>query len=161
MVLVTKVDISKLSSQSTFKAGMSAALCVIGVAWLGDTLISHYSSEIKDIAGVFLQNNGWAFAIVLFFMSSLLYSQAVTTIALMPLGFTLGLSPELLLGSFAAVCGLFLLPTYPTVIAAVQMDYTGTTRIGKYVFNHSFIMPGTILLFLTCLVSYFMSYIIL
>ena len=161
MVLVTKVDISKLSSQSTFKAGMSAALCVIGVAWLGDTLISHYSSEIKDIAGVFLQNNGWAFAIVLFFMSSLLYSQAVTTIALMPLGFTLGLSPEILLGSFAAVCGLFLLPTYPTVIAAVQMDYTGTTRIGKYVFNHSFIMPGTILLFLTCLVSYFMSYIIL
>lgn len=161
MVLLTKADVTKLSSQSTFKAGMSAALCVIGVAWLGDTLISHYSVEIKDVAGVFLQNNGWAFAIVLFFLSSLLYSQAVTTIALMPLGVTLGLSPEILIGSFAAVCGLFLLPTYPTVIAAVQMDYTGTTRVGKYVFNHSFIVPGTILLFTTCLVSYFMSYIVL
>jgi anaerobic C4-dicarboxylate transporter DcuA len=161
MVSITKVEISKLTSQSTFKAGMSAALCVIGVAWLGDTLISNYSVEIKEVAGDFLQSNGWAFAVVVFFLASLLYSPAVTTLALMPLGVVLGLPVAILIGSFAAVCNLFLLPTYPTAIAAVQMDYTGTTRIGKYVLNHSFLLPATIIVFFTCLVAYFMSYIVL
>jgi anaerobic C4-dicarboxylate transporter DcuA len=162
MVILTKVDITKIATQSTFKAGMQAALCVLGVAWLGDTLVSYYSGDIKAIAGDFLHANGWALAVVLFFASSLLYSQAAATTALMlPLGIALGLSPHIMIGSFAAVCGLFLLPTYPTVIAAVQMDYTGTTRFGKYVFDHSFILPGTLLLVLTCVIAYFLSYIVI
>ncbi len=157
MVKITKVDVSKLSSQSTFKAGMSAALCVIGVAWLGDTVITHYNNEIKEVAGDFLQGNPWAFAIVLFFLSSLLYSQAVTTISIMPIGVLLGLPPEVLIASFAAVNGLFLLPTYPIEIAAIQMDYTGTTKVGRFVFNHTFLLPGIMLLTFVCAIAYFVS----
>ncbi|MDR0484990.1 MAG: anaerobic C4-dicarboxylate transporter [Alphaproteobacteria bacterium] len=161
MVLVTKVNILDLASQSTFKAGMVAALCVIGVAWLGDTMISYYANDIKRVAGEFLIANPWAFAVVLLFLSSLLYSQAVTTVAVMPIGISLGLPIEVLIGSFAAVCGLFLLPTYPTIIAATQMDYTGTTRIGKYVFNHSFLLPGILLLSFTCIIAFTLALIVM
>jgi len=79
---------------------------------------------------------------VLFFASTLLYSQAATTKALMPAALMLGVSPLAAVASFAAVSALFVLPTYPTLLAAVEMDDTGSTRIGKFVFNHSFIIPG-------------------
>lgn len=81
-----------------------------------------------------------------FFAAALLYSQAATTKAIMPIAFALGMSPVAIVASFAAVSALFILPTYPTLIAAVSMDDTGTTKIGKYIFNHSFIIPGTLMI---------------
>ena len=62
----------------------------------------------------------------------------------MPLGIALGLSPYMLIALFPAVNGYFFIPNYPTVIAAINFDRTGTTRIGKYVLNHSFMLPGLI-----------------
>ncbi|NIE71843.1 anaerobic C4-dicarboxylate transporter [Pantoea sp. ICBG 1758] len=140
--LTCRVDSSEILSASTFKSGMSACICVMGVAWLGDTFVKAHLSEIQTLAGDMLQRYPWMLALVLFFAATLLYSQAATTKALMPAALMLGVSPLAAVASFAAVSALFVLPTYPTLLAAVEMDDTGSTRIGKFVFNHSFIIPG-------------------
>ncbi len=144
MVLTTKIDTSKIINASTFKAGMSACICVLGVAWLGDTFVSNHIEGIKELAGSVLKQYPWMLAVTLFFGSMLLYSQAATTRALIPTALLLGVDPVTAIASFAAVSALFVLPTYPTLIAASQMDDTGSTQIGKYVFNHPFIIPGVI-----------------
>ncbi|MBD9644156.1 anaerobic C4-dicarboxylate transporter [Pantoea sp. PNT02] len=140
--LTCKVDTGEILSASTFKSGMSACICVMGVAWLGDTFVKAHLNDIQALAGDMLQGYPWMLALVLFFAATLLYSQAATTKALMPAALMLGVSPLAAVASFAAVSALFVLPTYPTLLAAVEMDDTGSTRIGKFVFNHSFIIPG-------------------
>jgi anaerobic C4-dicarboxylate transporter DcuA len=142
--LTCKVDTGEILSASTFKSGMSACICVMGVAWLGDTFVKAHLSDIQTLAGDMLQGYPWMLALVLFFAATLLYSQAATTKALMPAALMLGVSPLAAVASFAAVSALFVLPTYPTLLAAVEMDDTGSTRIGKFVFNHSFITPGVL-----------------
>lgn len=147
--LFCKVDVSKLTETATFKGGMSACVCVLGIAWLGDTFIHGHVDGIKSIASNVIKDYPFVLAIVLFFLSCLLYSQAATTKAIIPaiiaaLGANAPEQAWVLVASFAAVSGLFILPTYPTVLGAIAMDDTGTTRIGKYVFNHSFIVPGTL-----------------
>lgn len=139
-----KVDTGEILNANTFKAGMSACICVLGVAWLGDTFVKAHINDIKATAGQLLADFPWMLAVVLFFAATLLYSQAATAKALMPAAIVLGVTPVTLVASFAAVSALFVLPTYPTLLAAVQMDDTGSTRIGKYVFNHSFLIPGVI-----------------
>jgi anaerobic C4-dicarboxylate transporter DcuA len=140
----TKIDSAQVLNSSTFKSGMSACICVLGVAWLGDTFVANHITEIKAYAGDLLNVYPWLLAVVLFFASTLLYSQAATTKALIPSALLLGVSPLTIVASFAAVSALFVLPTYPTLIAAVEMDDTGSTRIGKFVFNHPFIIPGVV-----------------
>jgi len=140
----TKIDTANVLNSTTFKSGMSACICVLGVAWLGDTFVSNHIKEIKTFAGDLLNVYPWLLAVVLFFASTLLYSQAATTKALIPSALLLGVSPLTIVASFAAVSALFVLPTYPTLIAAVEMDDTGSTRIGKFVFNHPFIIPGIV-----------------
>ncbi|WP_336778513.1 anaerobic C4-dicarboxylate transporter [Pantoea sp. USHLN256] len=142
--LTCKVDTGEILSASTFKSGMSACICVMGVAWLGDTFVKAHLADIQNLAGDMLQGYPWMLALVLFFAATLLYSQAATTKALMPAALMLGVSPLAAVASFAAVSALFVLPTYPTLLAAVEMDDTGSTRIGKFVFNHSFIIPGVL-----------------
>lgn len=142
--LTCKVNTGEILNTSIFKSGMSACICVMGVAWLGDTFVKANLNDIYTVAGDMLQRYPWMLALVLFFASTLLYSQAVTTKALMPTALMLGVSPLTAVASFTAVSALFVLPTYPTLLAAVEMDDTGSTRIGKYVFNHSFIIPGVL-----------------
>lgn len=142
--VICKVDTDNILNSSTFKAGMSACICILGVAWLGDTFVSNNIDWIKDTAGEVIQGHPWLLAVIFFFASALLYSQAATAKALMPMALALNVSPLTAVASFAAVSGLFILPTYPTLVAAVQMDDTGTTRIGKFVFNHPFFIPGTL-----------------
>lgn len=131
-------------NSSTFKAGMSACICILGVAWLGDTFVQANIGWIKITAGSVIQAHPWLLAVIFFFCSALLYSQAATAKALMPMALALNVTPLTAIASFAAVSGLFILPTYPTLVAAVQMDDTGTTRIGRFVFNHPFFIPGTL-----------------
>ncbi|MCB5301843.1 MULTISPECIES: anaerobic C4-dicarboxylate transporter [Yersinia] len=142
--LICSVDTDSILNSSTFKAGMSACICILGVAWLGDTFVQHNLEWIKETAGSLIQAHSWLLAVIFFFCSALLYSQAATAKALMPMAMALNVSPLAAIASFAAVSGLFILPTYPTLVAAVQMDDTGTTRIGRFVFNHPFFIPGTI-----------------
>ncbi|EWS70020.1 C4-dicarboxylate ABC transporter [Vibrio vulnificus BAA87] len=142
IVMFTKIDASKIPSAATFRSGMTACVCVLGVAWLGSTFVNAHVDGIKDVAGALLSDYPWMLALVLFFASMLLYSQGATTVALMPAALAIGVAPLTAVASFAAVSALFVLPTYPTLLAAVEMDDTGSTRIGKYVFNHPFFIPG-------------------
>ncbi|WP_153448011.1 MULTISPECIES: anaerobic C4-dicarboxylate transporter [Vibrio] len=144
IVTLCKIDAAEISLAATFRSGMSACICVLGVAWLGDTFVSAHIVEIKHFAGDLLQQYPWMLAITLFFASMLLYSQGATTTALMPAALAIGVAPLTAVASFAAVSALFVLPTYPTLLAAVEMDDTGSTRIGKWVFNHPFIIPGVV-----------------
>ena len=140
---------------------MSACICVLGVAWLGTTFVEAHLDEIKDIAGSVLSEYPWMLSLTLFFASMLLYSQGATTQALMPAAFALGVDPVTAIASFAAVSALFVLPTYPTLLAAVEMDDTGSTRIGKYVFNHSFMIPGLINIALSVTFGFILAELIL
>ena len=144
IVLFTKIDAAKISSAPTFRSGMTACVCVLGMAWLGSTFVNAHVAEIKDVAGALLADYPWMLALVLFFASMLLYSQGATTVALMPAALAIGVAPLTAVASFAAVSALFVLPTYPTLLAAVEMDDTGSTRIGNYVFNHPFFIPGVV-----------------
>ncbi len=142
IALICKIKTNDVLSAPTFKSGMSACICVLGVAWLGTTFVSAHLEQINMFAGSVLETNPWLLAVVLFFAAMLLYSQAATTKALMPAAIALGVSPVSAIASFAAVGSLFVLPTYPTLLAAVEFDDTGSTRIGKYVFDHPFLIPG-------------------
>lgn len=160
MALTCKINPNKVLNASTFKSGMSACVCVLGVAWLGTTFVTAHEAEIKQLAGGLLQAKPWMLSIALFFASMLLYSQAATAKALMPIAITLGVSSHAIVASFAAVSALFVLPTYPTLLAAVEMDDTGSTRIGKYVFNHPFIVPGVLTIALAVVFAFIWSRIV-
>ena len=144
IVLTSKVHPSEILNASTFKSGMSASICVLGVAWLGTTFVAAHRDAIEGFAGDMLREQPWMLAVVLFFAAALLYSQAATTKALMPTALALGIAPAAAVAAFPAVSALFVLPTYPTLLAAVEMDDTGSTRIGKAVFNHPFLLPGVL-----------------
>ncbi len=144
IVIVCKVQTPDILSASTFKSGMSASICVLGVAWLGTTFVTAHVDQITEFSGELLTDKPWMLAVVLFFASALLYSQAATTQALMPTALAIGIAPVAAVAAFPAVSALFVLPTYPTLLAAVEMDDTGTTQIGHYVFNHPFLLPGAI-----------------
>lgn len=144
VVLITKIPAGGILKTQVFRSGMSACVCVLGVAWLGTTFINHNLEGIKSLAGNVLNTQPWLLAVVLFFAASLLYSQAATTKALMPAALAMGISPWVAIASLPAVSALFVLPTYPTLLAAVEMDDTGSTRIGKFVFDHPFLIPGTV-----------------
>ncbi|WP_323635601.1 anaerobic C4-dicarboxylate transporter [Pectobacterium polaris] len=159
--ITCKIDTSRILSASTFKSGMSACICVMGVAWLGDTFVKAHISDIQDTAGALLQSYPWMLAVVLFFAATLLYSQAATAKALMPAALLLGVSPVTAVASFAAVSALFVLPTYPTLLAAVEMDDTGSTRIGKFVFNHSFLIPGVMAITLSVIFGFILGSILI
>ncbi|WP_075182818.1 anaerobic C4-dicarboxylate transporter [Pantoea sp. 1.19] len=159
--LTCRIDTGDILSAGTFKSGMSACICVMGVAWLGDTFVKAHLSDIQGVAGQWLSDFPWMLAIILFFASTLLYSQAATAKALLPAALMLGVSPVTAVASFAAVSALFVLPTYPTLLAAVEMDDTGSTRIGRYVFNHPFLIPGVLAIVLSVLFGFVLGNVIL
>lgn len=144
ILLLTRTNGVKATQGSVFLAGMQAVIAIFGIAWMGDTFLNgnmeHLTAAIEGI----VRQMPWLFGVALFIMSILLYSQAATVRALMPLGIALGLSPYLLIAMFPAVNGYFFIPNYPTIVAAINFDRTGTTRIGKYILNHSFMMPGLV-----------------
>ena len=147
IVMLCKLDTSQITSAPTFKSGMSAAICVMGVAWLGNTFVGAHIEGIKAASSGLLNSYPWMLAVVLFVAATLLYSQAATAKALYPAAFALGVSPIAAIASFAAVSALF-------VLAAVEMDDTGSTRIGKFVFNHPFLLPGVIAISLSVLFGF-------
>ncbi|MBB5190298.1 anaerobic C4-dicarboxylate transporter DcuA [Silvimonas terrae] len=142
ILLLGRVDADKVVRGSVFRAGAAAVIGIFGIAWMGDTFIQAnmalFSAEIKTI----ITEVPWLFALALFVMSILLYSQAATIRALMPLGIALGLPAPALIAMFPSENGYFFIPNYPTVIAAINFDQTGTTRIGRWLLNHSFMLPG-------------------
>ena len=144
ILLTTKTDGIKAAQCTVFSAGMRAVVAIFGIAWMGDTFIAGNMAELTDSIDQVVTSMPWLFGLALFVMSILLFSQAATIRALLPLGIALGISPYMLIALFPAVNGYFFIPNYPTVVAAINFDRTGTTRIGKYILNHSFMMPGLI-----------------
>jgi len=118
---------------------------VFGVAWMADSFIAANKDVFMSVAGQLAQAAPWLFSFILAGMSALLASQGATTRAIMPLGFALGINPWYLIAMFPAVNCLFILPTSGPALAAVGMDRSGTTYIGKYVINHSFQLPGILM----------------
>lgn len=144
ILLVCHIDGIKAVQGNIFPAGMQAVIAIFGIAWMGDTFIAGNLEQLKGSIEQVVQSMPWLFGVALFVMSILLYSQAATIRAVVPLGIALGISPLLLIALFPAVNGYFFIPNYPTVVAAINFDRTGTTRIGKYILNHSFMMPGLV-----------------
>jgi anaerobic C4-dicarboxylate transporter DcuA len=144
ILAVTRVQAGNVPKTNSAQAGLTAVVGIFGLAWLGDTFIKANEKLIIGQIGDLTAAYPVVFAFGLFFASVLLFSQAATTRALMPLGISLGLPPSSLIASWPAVNGYFFLPTYGTIIAAINFDRSGTTRIGRFVLNHSFMLPGLV-----------------
>jgi anaerobic C4-dicarboxylate transporter DcuA len=144
IMFVSKVKPERVVSGSVMRAGVVAVISILGIAWLGSTFFEGHRGEILAAISTHVQHYPWLFAIALFLLSILLYSQAATVAALMAVGLQLGISPPLLIAMFPAVNGYFFLPTYATMVAAIQFDSTGTTGVGRWVLNHSFMRPGLV-----------------
>jgi anaerobic C4-dicarboxylate transporter DcuA len=144
IILFANTTASKVTKASLFASAGQATIAVFGVVWMSSTFMNHNFEVIQKTLGDVVSSYPWLFAVALFLLSMLLYSQASTAKALMPLGLSLGLPPAYLIGIFPACNGHFFIPGYPTLLTAIQFDRTGTTRIGKYVLNHSFMLPGIV-----------------
>jgi len=144
IILFANTNAAEVTKASLFASAGQATIAVFGVVWMSGTFMEHNYVLIKSSLGELVTVYPWSFAIALFALSILLFSQAATTKALMPLGLSLGIAPAFLIGIFPAVNGHFFIPGYPTLLTAIQFDRTGTTKIGKYVLNHSFMLPGIV-----------------
>jgi anaerobic C4-dicarboxylate transporter DcuA len=153
MLVATKVAVDEVPKTATSRAGVVAVIGIFGLAWMGDSFIAANQAVIVPAISEVTKAAPWTFTLGLFFASVLLYSQAATTRALMPLGIALGIPPQLLIGSFPSVNGYFFIPTYGSLIAAINFDLSGTTKIGKYVINHSFMIPGLVATFVAVFVG--------
>ena len=154
MIIFARVDINKAVKGSVFIAGMQAVIAIFGIAWMGDTFFNGNIEFFKMHIEPIVTQYPFLFAVALFVMSVLLFSQAATVRTLYPLGIALGIHPMALIAMFPAVNGYFFIPNYPTVVAAINFDRTGTTRIGKYVLNHSFQIPGFVATIVAIAVGY-------
>lgn len=160
ILLFTKTNVEKIATGSIFSAGMQAVIAIFGIAWMGDTFFGGNLDFFKGMLTTMVTEYPWTFAIALFIMSIMLFSQAATVRALMPLGVSLGIPIPSLIAMFPAVNGYFFIPNYPTIIAAINFDRTGTTRIGKYVVNHSFQLPGFIATIVAVSVGFGLAYLL-
>lgn len=156
ILLLGKANVKAAASGSVFGAGMNAMVSIFGIAWMGDTYFSGHLDFFSEHISTIVTQMPMLFAVALFFMSIMLFSQAATVRTLYPLGVALGINPMLLIAMFPACNGYFFLPNYPTEVAALNFDDTGTTRVGKYVINHSFQASG----FITTIVSIAVGYLI-
>lgn len=157
ILLATNISPKKIVTSNVFTAGMTAVIIIFGIAWMSDTIIEHHKtylvSAVSDIVSVY----PWTFAIAMFVSSIFLKSQAAVLTIMLPLGFSLGIPAPVLIGVLPACYAYFFFPFYPSDLAAISFDRTGTTHIGKYVLNHSFIIPGFIGVVTATFVGYFIS----
>lgn len=144
MIMVCRVDPKKAVGGKVWQNGMVAVVAIYGIAWMSDTFVTNNMAFFQSALGDFLTAYPWAIAFVFFAVSVMLNSQGATVVAILPLAFSLGVPGYVLLGSLPAVYGYFFIPNYPSDIATVNFDRSGTTRIGRFLFNHSFMMPGLV-----------------
>ena len=161
MLLLTNTPVKKVPEGVVFKSGLVAAIAIFGIAWMSDTYFQHampvFQSSIKDM----VNQHPWSIAFAMFTVSVVINSQAATARMMLPVALGLGLSPQLLIAIMPSVYGYFFIPNYPSDIATCNFDSTGTTKIGKYYFNHSFMMPGLIGVISACCIGYLLASIII
>lgn len=160
ILLVGKTCVKELPKGNIFTAGMNAVIAIFGVAWMGSTFYTGNADAINRAFSGMVATAPMLFAVALFLMSIMLFSQAATVTTLYPVGIALGINPLLLLAMFPAVNGYFFLPNYPTEVAAIGFDRTGTTHIGKFVINHSFQLAGFITTFVSIGIGYLIAWLL-
>lgn len=154
ILMSCKVNNREIANGTVFKAGMVAIISVFGVAWMADSFFEAHFKELKDLLAGVIATKPWTYAIVLFLTSKLVNSQAAALAAIAPMGISLGVDPKMMIAFFPAAYGYFVLPTYASDLACIGFDRSGTTRIGKFIINHSFIIPGLIGVITGCIVGY-------
>lgn len=159
MIILAKAQPKKAVSGAVWQSGMVAVVAIYGIAWLADTYFSNYNAEMKAALGDIVKAHPWSIAIAFFAVSVLINSQGAVVVSMLPLAYSLGIPGAVLLGVLPSVYGYFFIPNYPSDIATVNFDRSGTTVIGKYLLNHSFMMPGLICVTVSTLVAYCLSYI--
>lgn len=153
ILLATKTNPQTVPNGVVFKSGMVAAIAIFGIAWMSDTYFQYAMPQFKAGITEMVETYPWTFAFALFAVSVVINSQAATAVMMLPVGIGLGLPAPLLVGLMPATYAYFFIPNYPSDIATVNFDVTGTTKIGKYYFNHSFMMPGLIGVIVACCVG--------
>ena len=157
MIIFCKAKPKKAVSGPVWQSGMVAVVAIYGIAWLADTYFSNYMPEIQSMLEEIVKEYPWSIAIAFFLVSVLINSQGAVVVAMLPLAYSLDIPGWVLLGVLPSVYGYFFIPNYPSDIATVNFDRTGTTMIGKYLLNHSFMMPGLICVTTSTLVAYLLS----
>lgn len=161
IIILCKTKTADVVKASLFSSAAQATLSVFGVVWMSATFMDHNVLAIEKTLGAMVRSAPWTFSFALFIFSMLSFSQAATTRALMPLGMSLGIAPPHLIAMFPAGNGDFFLPGYPTLLAAIQFDNTGSTHIGKYLLNHSFMRPGLVAVSVSVAVGFLLAGILL
>lgn len=153
ILIATKTNPQTVPNGVVFKSGMVACIAIYGIAWMSDTYFQHAMPEFKAAVTDMVEAYPWTFAFALFAVSVVINSQAATAVMMLPVGIQLGIDPKVLIGLIPATYAYFFIPNYPSDIATVNFDVTGTTKIGKYYFNHSFMVPGLIGVTVACVVG--------
>ncbi|MBR4755544.1 MAG: anaerobic C4-dicarboxylate transporter, partial [Bacteroidales bacterium] len=157
MIILSKVDLKKAAAGSVWRSGMVAVVAIYGIAWMADTYFGNYMEQIKEMLTGIVTQYPWSIAFVFFLVSVLINSQGAVVVAMLPLAYSLGIPGPVLLGVLPSVYGYFFIPNYPSDIATVNFDRTGTTVIGKYLLNHSFMMPGLVSVIVSTVIGYAMT----
>ena len=156
-IMFCKAQPKKAVGGAVWQSGMVAVVAIYGIAWLADTYFGNYLDEMKVMLSDLVSNYPWSIAFVFFLVSVLINSQGAVVVAMLPLAYELGIAGPVLLGVLPSVYGYFFIPNYPSDIATVNFDRSGTTRIGKYLLNHSFMMPGLISVIVSTIIGYLIT----
>ena len=157
MIMLCKAKPAVATSGKVFQSGMVAVIAIFGIAWMADTYFGHYMDTIQASLGDMVGKYPWSIAFVFFLVSVLINSQGAVVVAMLPLAYSLGIPGPVLLGVLPSVYGYFFIPNYPSDIATVNFDRSGTTKIGKYLLNHSFMMPGLVSVVVSTLMGLLIS----
>ena len=157
IVVLTRTNPTAIGKTEVFRAGMIAVVAVFGVAWMADTVFEANLPTIKAALSEVVKEHPWTYALALLVVSKLVNSQAAAISAMVPVGLAIGVPPGYVVAFAAASYGYYILPTYPSDLATIQFDRSGTTHIGRYVINHSFILPGLIGVSTSCVVGYLLA----
>ena len=157
MIIFCKAQPKKAVAGPVWQSGMVAVVAIYGIAWLADTYFSNYMTEMQEALAGLVEAYPWSIALVFFAVSVLINSQGAVVVAMLPLAYKLGIDGVVLLGVLPSVYGYFFIPNYPSDIATVNFDRSGTTIIGKYLLNHSFMMPGLICVSVSTIVAYLLA----
>ena len=156
-IMFCKAQPKKAVAGAVWQSGMVAVVAIYGIAWLADTYFGNYLDEMKLMLADIVTQYPWTIAFVFFLVSVLINSQGAVVVAMLPLAYELGIAGPVLLGVLPSVYGYFFIPNYPSDIATVNFDRSGTTKIGKYLLNHSFMMPGLICVFVSTVIGYLIT----
>ena len=160
MLFICKVKAKDVGNSQVFRAGIVALVSVYGVAWMADTYFGSHIAVLKTFLGSVVTTYPWAYAVVLFFTSKLVNSQGAAIAIVMPMALNLGMDPVMVLSFIPACYGYFFLPTYPSDLACIGFDRSGTTRIGKFILNHSFMLPGLTGVVTACIAGFVIAHIL-